>query len=543
MRKLSLSAILIAFCGTANAATYEVVSGNWDSVATWSTNATGEADPAVFDGGDTAAVAVVSGSVIPGIGWNVEDTVVPGEPGVQTGTYSGTIITDESGVVTGGSLIITGTINKQIVVSNNSWWSIGYDNMTIDFDTGTPTADMLCWKTIMAPAPCASAIASEPGSFAPIAGNEGSAGAAKEAATFDGTTLTIFTEGYAGVDGSDYENIFTLTATPGGGGPSEPVAPAPDVTEAREAGAAAVALLELSGTTGPSGSVNPQVRLFNATTSAEIRAIEFFAQSADAWQPIAIDTIQDGNGDGTGTDSAIVMLAENLVNGQIKVHFRGSESGAKLRTNVPFFNANWTAIDVAVVEDINGDSILGDAGIAVLAQHKANGYYEVRMTPYDTVNNLDTFRQRFFSSAWDVKAIEASIEPGGGDSVIIALGTDGLEVSKAQVRLVSDGSLRNTIRGWGAEVVSKDIAISNLAITFYGFRLGSLSPTVNTRAIDDGAQGAKYTFLNSNYVNGRITGTTPTGSLAGSGFDNRDSSLIIRVRDASSGGFEADILP
>jgi len=537
MRKLKLLAAFAALgiSGVATAETFTITGGNWDSQSSWNTNATGDPSLLVYDNGEQIEPAVLGGMT--GIVNWYPDT------NLADGTYSGTIETNESGEVISGSLVVTGLIGNEVRVTS-SWWAHEYTNLVIDFGAGTATATVYtCLDSRLAPAACAAGGDAPPeGIFTPIAGEEGIGGAVRPGATFDGTTLNVFREGYSSPgSGTDYLNTFTLTV--GGGEPVEPVAPAPDVTEAREAGAAAVALLELSGTTGPSGSVNPQVRLFNATTSAEIRAIEFFAQSADAWQPIAIDTIQDGNGDGTGTDSGIVMLAENLVNGQIKVHFRGSESGAKLRTNVPFFNANWTAIDVAVVEDINGDSILGDAGIAVLAQHKANGYYEVRMTPYDTVNNLDTFRQRFFSSAWDVKAIEASIEPGGGDSVIIALGTDGLEVSKAQVRLVSDGSLRNTIRGWGAEVVSKDIAISNLAITFYGFRLGSLSPTVNTRAIDDGAQGAKYTFLNSNYVNGRITGTTPTGSLAGSGFDNRDSSLIIRVRDASSGGFEADILP
>ena len=116
------------------------------------------------------------------------------------------------------------------------------------------------------------------------------------------------------------------------------VAPAPDVTEVFEAGTAAVAVLELSGTTGPSGSVNPQVRVFNANTGAAIRAIEFFTQSLDAWQPIAIDTISDGNSDGTGGDTAIVMLAENLATGQIKVHISASADGAKSRSNIPFFN-------------------------------------------------------------------------------------------------------------------------------------------------------------------------------------------------------------
>jgi len=559
MRKLKLFAAFAALgiSGVATAETYTVTGGNWDSVATWSTNATGEADPAVFDGGDTAAVAVVSGSVIPGIGWNVEDTVVPGEPGVQTGTYSGTIITDESGVVTGGSLIITGTVNKQVIVAQNSWWSIGYDNMTIDFDTGTPTADMLCWKTIMAPAPCASAIASEPGSFAPIAGNEGSAGAAKEAATFDGTTLTIFTEGYAGVDGSDYENIFTLTATPGGGGPAV-VAPAADVTEAGAAGGDGdFALLELSGTTGPSGELVPQIRVIDGASGTVLNTHEYFATATNAWQPIAIDTVSDGNSDGTADDPAVVMLAQNLVNGQIVVQTRYVSDGTNARGKIYFFDPAWTPIDVAVVNDINGDGTTGDTGIAVLAKADSDGRHVVRMTPYTTANNVPTLNKPFFTPTWDVLSIEASTVAGGGDSALVVLAEDAAGTALVQQRLVSSGVRQVNVFGWGSAVDAEDLTIvadgnrdgtaDDPAVVFYGERVSNGNPVVRARLLSDGSVVDEFGFLGSAFAADRIT-SMPSANynafdeLAGTAEDGSDV-LNVRLRDYSTRWVTSDLQP
>jgi len=214
MKKLiAITVTALAFVtGGAQAAVYQINSGNWDSVATWSTNATGAADPAVYDAGDSVPVATLGGT--PGIvNWTIGDTGVPGEPGAQTGTYGGILETDGSGNVIAGTLVVTGTLAKSVVVAANSWWTIQYENMVINFGGFGTSATINCWKTALAPAPCAGAVASEPSSFVPSAGNEGAAGAARAAATFDGTTLDIFVEGYAGVSGTDYAHVFTLSSS------------------------------------------------------------------------------------------------------------------------------------------------------------------------------------------------------------------------------------------------------------------------------------------------------------------------------------------
>jgi hypothetical protein len=323
------------------------------------------------------------------------------------------------------------------------------------------------------------------------------------------------------------------------------VDPAPDVTESNVGAANAIAVLKLSGTTGPSGSVNPQVQFHSATTGSFVGSAQFFTESNQAWQPIAIDTISDGNSDGTSGDFATVMLAENLVTGQIKVQIKAEADGSKLRTNIPFFNANWTAIDVAALNDLNGDGTEGDTGIAVLAQHKANGYYEVRVTPFDTVNNLPILQQRVFSSAWDVKAVEGIVAPGGGDSMLSVLGTDAGGKSKVQNRLVSDGSLYNSIFGWGPEVDATDIAVGyelpNVpVVALYGNRDSNGNSVLRVRLISTGQNLDSYGFLSGPYETGRITATGDY--IAGSATDQGDGSIFIKVR-LDSGEPLSEIFP
>jgi hypothetical protein len=326
------------------------------------------------------------------------------------------------------------------------------------------------------------------------------------------------------------------------------VAPAPDLTNVYDGTDDAIAMLELSGTTGPSGSVNPQVRLFDSNTGAAIRTIEFFTESNEAWQPIAIDSLSDGNSDGLATDTAIAMLAENLVTGQIKVQIRAAADGAKLRTNIPFFNSGWTPVDVAVVNDADGNTVTGDDYIAVLATNDGNGRHRVSTVAFDTVNNIPIHEQRFFTPSWEVKAIESSYPynfGGGQPSWLTVLATDAAGISKAQTRAFDDGAMISTLYGWGAEVDSTDITMSQMSgapvVVFYGKRASSGNSVLKSRQILSGDNIDAYRFIGSGFDARRITMTT-LGMVAGSAADIGDSSLYIKVRQ-ESGPPVVDIFP
>jgi hypothetical protein len=208
--KITAATALALLAGAANAATYEITAGNWDSLTSWNNNAAGVASTLVWDNGETASVAVFQGQPSAFFSW------IPSNPGVQSGTYSGTIITDDNGIVTGGSLNVAGNIAYEVRVNGASWWSHSYNNLSIDLATGASNSGYACRETVLQPAGENSCLSSgaNPDLFDLIGGNLGVGGAAQPLATFDGTTLTLFREGWAAPGpGTDYLNTFTLTAT------------------------------------------------------------------------------------------------------------------------------------------------------------------------------------------------------------------------------------------------------------------------------------------------------------------------------------------
>ena len=210
---ITLAALMMVSVG-AQAATYTITGGDWSDQQSWNTNATGSSNPYTYDNGDTAGAVLLSGNA--GIlNWS------PALPngGVMDGTYSGTIITDGSNNVTGGTLSVSGAINYQVLIgapgSQNSWWAHTFENLTIDFAAGTATATYTCHDSGLAPATCAlGGSTTAQAQFGGAAGDEGIGGTARAAATFDGTSLVIFNEGYSAPGpGTDYMNTFTLTST------------------------------------------------------------------------------------------------------------------------------------------------------------------------------------------------------------------------------------------------------------------------------------------------------------------------------------------
>ncbi len=212
MNKPFLTALLLLASSPAFSATYIISGGNWDSYTVWNTGATGVTQSYVYDNGDAAPLALLAGD--PGIvNWT------PALPAFD-GTYSGTITTDGSGVVTGGVLTVTGTIGWQLISgypdNEYSWWVHSYQNLILNFNTMTPSVTgYVCHQTELAPGPCGAIYidVSANEMFGLTAGDEGLGGAARHAAVFDGTELSIFADGWSAPGpGSDWSNTFTLDA-------------------------------------------------------------------------------------------------------------------------------------------------------------------------------------------------------------------------------------------------------------------------------------------------------------------------------------------
>ena len=175
----------------------------------------------------------------PAFAWKEDgDPPLPEKEGLEpfTGVIGGTIITDDvTGEVTGGQLVITGTIGDQVIVGTNSWWLRIWEDVTIDLGTGASTVGSIdCARSDFSPANCTPGVTSgQPTAFdlaagAPTPGacllpggsNDddpacGPDGPPQPLAAFDAESglLTLFVEGRSAEenpDGTDLTYQFTV---------------------------------------------------------------------------------------------------------------------------------------------------------------------------------------------------------------------------------------------------------------------------------------------------------------------------------------------
>ncbi len=138
----------------------------------------------------------------------------------------------------------------------------------------------------------------------------------------------------------------------------------------------AIPVKRLSGLADVSGDGVPDIAHINedATKTVDIisgsdgsiiRQIEFFGVD---WNVIAISTLEDGNLDGVSNDPAIAMLARNNLTGLNRVRVLDAVSGERRGSNITFFDSTFAGIDLAVLNDQNGDGVPNDPSLAVLAK-------------------------------------------------------------------------------------------------------------------------------------------------------------------------------
>ncbi len=328
--------------------------------------------------------------------------------------------------------------------------------------------------------------------------------------------------------------------------------PVADVTEAGDTGGDGdFAILRQSVATGS------QVQIIDGASGAVLNSIDFFSW---AWEAVAIDTIRDGNGDGTADDPAIALLAFRPDNGQIKVQIRSVADGSLLRSsNLGFFNSGWDARDIAVLNDLNGDGTTGDIGIAVLAVDKTTGRNEVEVLPLDSMDFVPVFKERFFNPDWTPVAVEAYVAPGGSESLLSVMAknnTTGKTV--LQSRRFSDGVRITNVFAFGPGIEGADLGIledadangtaDDPAAVFYGTNLNNGNAIVRLRRVDNSAIIGQFRILGSSYSPQRVTSLPDADGnnideLAGSAINDGNGSLFIKLRDSSTTATVSDISP
>ena len=189
--------------------------------------------------------------------------------------------------------------------------------------------------------------------------------------------------------------------------------------------------------TGP-----PRVRYFSGANGKKIKSVGYLSNK---WTGIALATSTDGNRDGVADDPAVAILADKIGDGSHKAEIRFADTGAKIKT-ISFLSRSWDVIDIAVLDDADGDGVSNDPAIAVLAFNPDKPHKKQIIVQLRRITDGTTLKNIFFlTSNWDPIALEAVNRPGENPLLSVLAKHKTTGENMVQSRLLTDGSrFRNT---------------------------------------------------------------------------------------------------
>ena len=158
---------------------------------------------------------------------------------------------------------------------------------------------------------------------------------------------------------------------------------------------AAIPVDDVAAVADVTGDAVPDVAVFVETASARPAIGVFSGVSGtlhstidsvnDKWQGYALAGLRDADQDGTADDPGVSKLVINQATGRIRVETRCLDDGAFLGS-IQFTNDKWTAVDVVVVDDLEGDGMTNDTAIAVLGRRQSDGRIQLQLRDFVTGN-------------------------------------------------------------------------------------------------------------------------------------------------------------
>ena len=301
----------------------------------------------------------------------------------------------------------------------------------------------------------------------------------------------------------------------------------------------------------------PKVRVFSGADGGKSDRILFLS---DNWRGVAISTVRDTNQDGTANDPAVAMLADHKTLQKLSVEIRDVDTGSKIK-KLSFRSANWRAVDVVVIDDLDGDGDTDDTAIAVLAQHKTNGKIRVEIKMLADGSPVTVIK--FANNKWNAVAaavLDRSEKRAGTISPLVGVLLEHRTNGKRRIesRRVSSGSLFNKIDIFDSKWDVRDITVNHDlngdgALTDAGWQVLAIRNTddqvrVKTALVSNGSTHSKWDILSSNWEGHRLDSMLDANSNSFSEFlvaatKRTNGDRRVQIRDSGSGKVITNIEP
>ncbi len=195
------------------------------------------------------------------------------------------------------------------------------------------------------------------------------------------------------------------------------------------------------------------VEIVSGSDGSTVRQIEFFG---DDWTAIAISTLEDGNLDGIANDPAVAMLARNVLSGMHRVRVRDGFTGNRIGGDITFFNSSYTGIDLAVLNDHNGDGVPNDPSLAVLARQDT-GRVAVLLKSFADGAVIGNWT--FTKADFDALAVEGVSPAGGVPAISVLYRNSSTGKSRIRTRRADNGQWMQGIFVAGSTRDPSDFAV------------------------------------------------------------------------------------
>ena len=305
-------------------------------------------------------------------------------------------------------------------------------------------------------------------------------------------------------------------------------------------------------------NTKPQINVYSGANGQVHTNIKYLTTKH---RGIAMATVRDANQDGTADDPAVAVLTDHDTYHRIYLETRRLDTGVSLG-KIKFLNAQWRAVDVAVIDDTNGDGDTSDTSIAVLSQRISDGRIRVEIRDLATgnlVRNIIYLNRTFTPVAIGVVDRSPQIQMGTISPLLGVLAenqTDGRRL--LQSRFVSTGALDQNIRFYNSQTSLKDVTVlhdtngdglpTDPSWQVLAIRDSDNAVRVQTRFAVDGSLDSNLQILNSQWNAlrmdsiGDMNGNT-SGEMAISLVNRATDRRRIHVKDYGSGAGIINVYP
>ncbi len=328
--------------------------------------------------------------------------------------------------------------------------------------------------------------------------------------------------------------------------------PVGDVTGVSDVSSDAVQ--DVAHLTSKSGS-QPKVRYYSGANRQKIRGVSYLGT---AWMGVAAATVIDSDADGVADDPAVAVLGHKSSVGKHTVEVRRAANG-ELINKIDFLGPSWEVLDVAVIDDKNGDGVTGDTLIAVLGYDPNKAFDQQIKVQVRRLSDGSLVANWFFLNGnWMPVALEGVNRMGQTPLLAVLANKPATGANVVQARKLSNGSKQRDTSFFNASWVARDVSIvtdsdgdgtaTDPAYLVLANHTETGRNKVQSRRVNDGMRLQNITMLGTNWDGKRVTGT---GDISGNlreevgvlAEKKTDGTVAIQLKDYQDRTTTATIFP